>query len=398
MSDKLLFTSVACSGNDRVLAYLKNEKLTEIRFRKEQQESILQNIYVGKVQSVTRNLNAAFIEIERGQNCYYSMEELPFAVFTAKKGKKPLSPGDELLVQVVKAPVKSKAPVVSTKLSLPGRLCVAASDFHGIRCSSRLSEEEKKRLTEALSGCGEPFGLLLRTNGAFAAPEEIRKEYDALCDRLASILKKAPYQKCFSLLYDPSEESDCSWRDYPQNAYDELVTDSPEEYARLSGLTDKPVRLYEDSQYPLSKLYNLDKQIQDALKPRVWLKSGAYLVIQPTEALVAIDVNTGKCETGRSREETFFRINLEAAAEIARQIRLRRLSGIIIADFINMAEKSHTQALLDALRGYLQEDPQHPLLVDITELGLVEITRKKSQRPLHEIFSASAGVLREDCI
>ena len=141
---------------------------------------------------------------------------------------------------------------------------------------------------------------------------------------------------------------------------------------------------YEDRLLPLGKLYSLDKAFEEAQSERVWLKSGGYLVIQPTEALTVIDVNTGKYEGKKNTEEAFFRINREAAQESARQIRLRSLSGIIIIDFINMEEKEHQETVLEELKNAVKTDPVRPVLVDMTPLGLVEVTRKRQYRSLKE--------------
>jgi len=144
------------------------------------------------------------------------------------------------------------------------------------------------------------------------------------------------------------------------------------------------LRLYEDHLLPMPKLYNLEKALEEALRERVWLKSGAYLVIQPTEALTVIDVNTGKFEASKKKQQTFRKINQEAAREIARQLRLRNLSGIIVADFIDMENPDDKYALIETLRQELKKDPVKTVLVDMTPLGLVEITRKKVRKTLQE--------------
>ena len=165
----------------------------------------------------------------------------------------------------------------------------------------------------------------------------------------------------------------------------EIVTDEREIYDELTNVppADIQVRFYEDS-YPLVSLYNLETSLERALGKTVWLKSGGYLVIEPTEAMTVIDVNTGKNIEKKSPEETYFKTNLEAATEIAFQLRLRNLSGIIIVDFIDMKEEEHNTELLNAFRQHLNQDPVKTTLVDMTALGLVEITRKKIRQPLHE--------------
>ena len=147
------------------------------------------------------------------------------------------------------------------------------------------------------------------------------------------------------------------------------------------------LRLYEDALLPLHKLYSIETKLRDALKEKVWMKSGAYLVIQPTEALTVIDVNTGKCIGKKKDDKVYFKINAEAAREAARQIRLRNLSGIILIDFVNLEHKEKMQELLELFNGYLRQDPIQTTLVDMTKLQLVEVTRKKVRKPLHEAWN-----------
>ena len=149
--------------------------------------------------------------------------------------------------------------------------------------------------------------------------------------------------------------------------------------------------MYEDKLLPLHKLYSIETKLSDALREKVWMKSGAYLVIQPTEALTVIDVNTGKYIGKKRDDAAYFKINLEAAKEAAKQIRLRNLSGIILVDFINLDSKDNINRLLEAFKGYLASDPIQTLLIDITKLQLVEVTRKKVRKPLHEMLHTKKG-------
>ena len=173
--------------------------------------------------------------------------------------------------------------------------------------------------------------------------------------------------------------------DFYRQDTSEIVTDDPEIYDELKNAAsaELPIRLYNDS-YPLSALYNLETALDRALGKIVWLKSGGYLVIEPTEAMTVIDVNTGKNTDKKTPEDVYLKTNLEAASEIAFQLRLRNLSGIIIVDFIDMKEEEHNKELLQMFRQYLNQDPVKTTLVDMTALGLVEVTRKKIKQPLYE--------------
>ena len=199
---------------------------------------------------------------------------------------------------------------------------------------------------------------------------------------------------CYSLVYKNKDELSLNARNYMNHSLDRIITDLPEVYSSLRELfgehkeeQDK-VLLYEDDSYPLIKMLGLETKLSRVLSEKVWLKSGGSLVIQPTEALTAIDVNTERAIAGkRNPETTFFKVNLEAAEEICRQLQARNLSGIIIVDFIDMKKEEHRKELLSYMRGLLREDPVKAVLVDMTPLGLVEITRMKRVKPLHELLS-----------
>ena len=184
-------------------------------------------------------------------------------------------------------------------------------------------------------------------------------------------------------------------KNVPQEGLSEIIVEDEElyedtkQYIQMYQPEDlEKLRLYKDQVLPLYKLYNLEKQMEKALKERVWMKSGAYLVIQPTEALTVIDVNTGKCIDKKKDDEAYLKINKEAAKEVAKQIRLRNLTGIILIDFINLSSKEFTDELLNYFEKELKKDPVATTLVDITKLQLVEVTRKKVRKPLHEIVTA----------
>ena len=222
--------------------------------------------------------------------------------------------------------------------------------------------------------------------------EKIVNEIQKLKEDYENLRKYGIYKKCFSLLYNTPPGYICDIRDgYAENV-DEFITDSNDLYHDIKDYLLQyqsedigKLRFYEDAAFRLSNLYGINDKLNEAIKPMVWLKSGGSIVIQPTEALVVIDVNTGKAVAGKKKvQETFLKINLEAAREIAKQIRLRNLSGIIIIDFIDLEEKEDQDLLMAELEGYLRKDPVKTTLVDMTALGLVEVTRKKVRKPLHE--------------
>lgn len=355
----------------------------------------LGDIYIGRVQNLVESIGAAFVEIQKGILCYLDLSEVSCAVFTKKQGKKPLCIGDELVVQVSREAVKTKAPTVTCRLNFTGKYAVLTHGNTRLGVSSKLSKTLREEYREKLKTQeNASYGLIVRTNAKDVSFDEVEKEICALKKEYESILQTALFRVRFSCLKSapPSFLSDLKTI-YLQGV-EEILTEDRELFETMNGwFSDQfpsalsPIRLYEDPLgYPLSKLYSLDTVLEKALREKVWLRHGGYLVIQPTEALTVVDVNSGK-NTGKGREETgILKINLEAAVETARQIRLRNLSGIILIDFINLEEKENIDRLMKEFRWELSKDPVQTTLVDMTKLGLVEVTRKKTKKPLHEVF------------
>ena len=216
-----------------------------------------------------------------------------------------------------------------------------------------------------------------------------------LCKEYQVLKEQASTRICYSCLIGAPKEYLSELKNIYQEGLTDIIIEDKTIYIEAKAYIEKEqpedadkLRLYEDKLLPLHKLYGIESQLTNALKERVWLKSGAYLVIQPTEALTVIDVNTGKCISKKKDDEAYLKINLEAAKEAARQIRLRNLSGIILVDFINLSKEEYMDELLRVFRQELQKDPIATSLVDVTKLQLVEVTRKKVRKPLHEIVTA----------
>lgn len=355
-------------------------------------------IYVGRIKNIVRNINAAFVEIAEGQMCYLSLEHSGRAMLCgAPHADGQLHAGDMLIVQVEREAIKTKQAAVTAAFNLSGKYAVLVHGKSMVGVSSKITETKRREeLKEFFSGLlREDFGWIVRTNAAAASAEELACEAQELLARYESIAAHGIHRAAFSVL----EEPEPPWLGFLRESYagqiGEILTDIPAVYTklteRLAGLYRPALTLCGEGG-SLVRQYSLERHLSDALNPRVWLKSGASLVIEPTEALTSVDVNTGRAvrERGR-REEHFLQINLEAAGEIARQIRLRNLSGIIIADFIGMEKEENRQKLLARLREYLAQDPIRTVLVDMTPLQLVEITRKKVRRPICEEFRESGG-------
>ena len=399
-------TYVVSRRGSQIFSFLLNgSKAVEIHCDACREDSILDEIYIGKVQNIVKNISAAFVEIAPGTVCYLPLEDLKHPVYTKKGTSHNIQQGDELLVQVKREGIKTKAPAVTTNLTLHGKYALLTTGSMQISVSSKLPKEEKERLLrvvkdnssadngslEGMSAGECAYGWLLRTNAGGASPEVIKKDLLRLQTKYEELMKTAQYRTCFSCLLARPSAYLKRLSDLYTKEVDEILTDDRELFEQMTEYFQEnqpedtaKLRFYEDRLLPMEKLYSLDCHLKEALGDRVWLKSGGYLVIQPTEALTVIDVNTGKFTAGKKKEAAFLKLNQEAALEAARQIRLRNLSGIVIIDFINMEETESETQLLRTLDGALRLDPIRTTLVDMTKLSLVEITRMKKERPLHE--------------
>ncbi len=404
-------TYVVSRRGSQIFSFLLNgSKAVEIHCDACREDSILDEIYIGKVQNIVKNISAAFVEIAPGTVCYLPLEDLKHPVYTKKGTSHNIQQGDELLVQVKREGIKTKAPAVTTNLTLHGKYALLTTGNMQISVSSKLPKEEKERLTgvvEAYEGACEgktgaeslkktdiakrSYGWILRTNAGGASPDVIKKDLLRLQTKYEELMRTAQYRTCFSCLMAKPPSYLKRLSDLYTGEVEEILTDDREflkqmrEYLEENQPEDtEKLRFYEDHLLPMNKLYSLERHLKEALGERIWLRSGGYLVIQPTEALTVIDVNTGKFMAGKKKEAAFLKLNQEAAKEAAHQIRLRNLSGIIIIDFINMEEKESEAQLLETLDHALRKDPVRTTLVDMTKLSLVEITRMKKERPLYE--------------
>nr|WP_089985601.1 ribonuclease E/G [Clostridium sp. C105KSO13] len=375
---------------------LENDEIVEIHCTPEGEKGnsvqALGNIYVGKVKNIVSNIGAAFIEIGNKVECYYDMSQADRAIFTRKSGKKSLCIGDELVVQITKEAVKTKAPTVSSNLSFHGHYVILTSGNTRIGTSGKLPKRLRTQLKEQLQPLkNEEYGIIVRTNAKDAAFSDIIEEIRGLETKYFEMKKIAHTRICFSCLYQEPSAYISDLKNVYTEGLTEIIIEGDELYSQVREYYEKEqpeylvnLRRYASNQLSLAKLYSTRTVLDRTLGQRVWLKNGAYLVIQYTEALTVIDVNSGKFVAKKGPMETYLKINLEAAEEAAKQIRLRNLNGIIIIDFINLEDDNATHELLKFFRHYLSRDPIQTTLVDMTELQLVEVTRKKVRRPLHE--------------
>lgn len=392
-----MFQLVITEYKGRMLsAVYEDSKMAEVSLENGSSSSVIGNIYVGRVMNVVKNINAAFVEFQKGVNGYYSLEDNPNSVFLNHKNNSRVCQGDLLLVQAERDPLKTKPAMLSSFIEFSGKYIVLKHNKKGIHVSSKLSDVKlKKAIKETLKPfSSDKYGLIARTNcetlfteDGFCG-EELVSEVEKLLAEYTEVFRIAPTRTAFTMLSGNRPEYLNKVIDARLDELLSIVTDVPAVYQAVRELGDEAVnsklRFYQDDLLSLNKLYSVDSQICNALKERVWLKSGAYLVIQPTEALTVIDVNTGKFISGRKKEEGFLKVNLEAAEEIGKQLRLRNYSGIIIVDFIDMKNREFNERLMRTLHEIVSKDRVQTAVMDMTRLGLVEITRKKIKKPLHE--------------
>lgn len=340
-------------------------------------DSVLGNIYSGYIKDIAKNINAAFVEFDNKKKGYLSLKNYNGQV----------KQGDRVLVQVSGDKIKSKEYTLTGKVNLNSECLVLTVGNTEVSISRKISDNKKrKELKQILSTLkNDEYGFILRTNSVNFSAEEILKQAKNLIKSWEEIKTKFKYAlvKTAILKNDYVATMSC---EFVEKFKGDLITDNTEIFKSLkeAGL---PIMFNDEDKISLCNKYSLEKHLREVLGKKVWLKSGAYLIIEPTEALTVIDVNTGKAEIKTEREKTFKKINGEAALEIARQIRVRNLSGIIIIDFINMKDsESYTQLeqiFSDAIKG----DFTQCNIAGFTKLGLLEISRKKQEKPLHELIS-----------
>jgi len=380
--------------NGSVITLLQSGKeAVQVNLEPEENQSVLGNIYIGKVNHIVKNINAAFVDIGGGQMGYLNLSDADILFVDQRPYNGKLRQGDEIIVQVERDAVKTKAPVLTGNLNVTGRYFVLTSGKKQIGFSTKITDQAWKQEMKSYleSRKAEDFGMIVRTNAYKVPKEELESELIQLMDSFKEMLDNAKHRTCYSLLYSSAPSYLTGLRDSLKSSLEAVITDEPDIYEAIKDYLNqcqpedlRLLTMYEDHLLPLGKLYRIEKTMKEALGKRVWLKSGGYLVIEPTEALVVIDVNTGKYSGKKELRETIKKVNLEAAEEIGHQLRLRNLSGIIIIDFIDMEAEEDRRMLMERLDGILSKDPVKTTVVEMTKLNLVEVTRKKIRKPLYE--------------
>lgn len=377
------------------MALLEDDELAEVFFERGESRRIAGNIYKGKIQNILPGMQAAFIDIGRDKNAFLYIGDIMPSAFNQGGGMDDvLTEGQDILVQIVKEPVGTKGPRATTHLTLPGRYVVLMPTVDYIGVSRRIGrDKERERLRETAEKVRPAgMGLIVRTVAEGKSEEELRQDVQYLHQVWGELIARSKKVKAPCLLYEDVDLLIRMVRDYltedvaafvidERNAYDKvrklLRTISPEFLPRVS--------LYR-GRTNIFTHYKIEEELEKISKRRVWLKSGGYLVIDRTEALTVIDVNTGKFVGSTCLADTVFRTNMEAADEICRQMRLRDMGGIIIVDFIDMDRPEHQKAVLARLEEGLQKDHTKTNVLGITPLGLVEMTRKRIGRGVENVL------------
>lgn len=377
------------------VAVLENDRLSDIFIERRETEKILNNIYKGKVQNIVSGLSSAFVDIGFGKSAYLGMADI-VAPKNEKNIENMLKVGQDIMVQIYKEPISTKGPKVTMDISLPGRLLVYMPFSKRIGVSKQIESKEEynrlksivKKLKENLAG-----GIIVRTEAEDATEEEIEREMKYLSRLWASILNRFNNSKSGTCVHKDLGVVFQTVRDHFTEDVKLMQIDSQKElndvvdFVRtVSPELEDRIILYEGKQ-PIFKAYGIEEEIKRLRSNKARLKSGGYLIIQEAESLCAIDVNSGKfVGNNNTQEEVVTITNIEAAQEVARQLRLRNIGGIIVIDFIDMKKEKNRKKVLEALKEATKHDKAKIKIWPITHLGLIEMTRERKRESLFSLL------------
>jgi len=400
---------VSSTSNETRVALLENGHIAELYIERGHEKGIVGNIYLGKVIRVLPGMQAAFVDIglEKAAFLYVADVRSEIEALEAfideghrKVGEEaevespphPLPPiedllqeGQELLVEVAKEPIGTKGARITSYITLPGRHLVYMPTVDHIGISRRIeNEEEKERLRQLIENFRRPgTGFIVRTAAEGKGEEDLRNDVDYLVGLWKDIQQRKEKKGSPALIHSDLDVTSRVLRDILTEDVERLIVDSGEEFNKINNFIRRfmpklgvTVELYQGKE-PIFDAFGLEIEIARALGRKVWLKSGGYITVEQTEALTAIDVNTGRYVGKHNLEDTIFKTNLEAVKEIAFQLRLRNIGGLIIIDFIDMEKEIHREKVHSALEEALQDDKSKTNILKISELGLVEMTRKR---------------------
>ena len=406
------------SPQETRVAVVENGAVQELHIERALERGRVGNIYLGKVARVLPGMQSAFVDIGLERAAFLHVADL-HPGFGARKGEPPdtesaraereaepvaipiekqVFEGQTLVVQVIKDPIGTKGARLSTQISIAGRLLVYLPHDRHVGISQKIGsletrEQLRQRVADLISGAGG--GFIVRTNAEEASDAELAEDVAYLRKAWEVVKQRATVQASGSLLHQDLSLAERVLRDLVSDSTHSIRIDSRLQFEALQrfGQTYMPSSVQRLEHYrgerPIFDLFGIEEDLTRALGRRVDLKSGGYLIIDQTEALTTVDVNTGGFVGARSFDDTIFKTNLEAAGAIARQLRLRNLGGIIIADFIDMTREDHREAVLAELRKQLQRDRTRTTVGGFTQLGLVEMTRKRTRESLAQMLSSA---------
>jgi len=399
VTDKLMV--VTEHGERDQIAVLEGDELVQHYVTRVGAQSMVGNIYLGRVQNVLPGMEAAFVDVGRGRNGVLYAGEVNFSPEDLDRGSRVprieqvLKSGQAVMVQVTKDPMGGKGARLTAQISVPGRFLVMVpnSDVSGI--SRRLPDNERRRLKTIMRKIKpSSHGIIVRTAAERASEEALAGDLERLVSEWNDIQKRAKRTKAPAVLYEEPELTVRVVRDFfNDEEFRGLVTDSRRVYEKVMEYVNAiapdlgPKVTFHDGPLPVFEEHHVIEQIHKALDRKVWLRSGGYLIIERTEAMAIIDVNTGKSVGKTNLEETVVNTNLEAAREVARQLRLRDIGGIIVVDFIDMLLEQNKKRVEDTMREALALDKSRSQVFEIGPLGLMQITRKRVSGGLVESFS-----------
>lgn len=363
-------------------AIVEDDKLVELLIEENENNKLVSNIYRGIVKNVKAGLEACFVDI--------GMEKL--AYLPLKKNSN-IKSGMDIMVQINKEAVGTKGPKLNLEVSLSGRYLVYIPTNDRITISNRLQDEEERfRLKKIVKKLvGKDCGIIIRTEASGCSEEELEKDFTELKEKYNSICKEFKLGIGPKLLYRELDASSKYIKDNVNEDVTEIIVNNNDKYNEIKSVLksinkDYLSKLKIIENQDIFDLYKVQGQIDKALSKKVWLKSGGYLIIEKTEALTVIDVNTGKFTGSSNREDTVYKTNEEACIEIAKQLKLRDIGGIIIIDFIDMTKKKNKEDLLKTLNYYLSKDKRKSEVLGITRLGLVEVARRRERNTISEYY------------
>jgi len=375
------------------VAVFEHGNLTDVFEEEGTSSHLVGNIYRGRVENVLPGMQAAFVDIGLDKNAFLYVGDAVLSRFEEDEKVTPaasvrieqvLNPRQELLVQIIKEPVGTKGARISVNLTLPGRYVVLLPQVSYIGVSRKITDNNERARLRDIADRSKPegMGVIIRTLAEGIDGEEIADDITQLVARWLTLQPKIPHVSVPGLVHKDADLISRLVRDWIDQDVEKITVDQ-EETAQILRKALREIehpaakQIFVVTGEDLFARYGVDDEIRKTLRPKVWLKSGGYLVIQQTEALIVIDVNTGKYVGKQSLEETVVHTNLEAAGEIARQLRLRNLGGIIIIDFIDMTAKDDQQHVIEVLETACARDKTKSQVLGLTQLGLVEMTRKK---------------------